>query len=312
MSENQEKLNEQLFNVITNSKDSDEGKLKKVKYLVRLGADVNAKMYGRSVLSMVKEKELGDDWLEFLINKGANEWVIPKEEGLEVSQGFWNDKGDLKSIEEIKELLKKGADVNASNKYGDTALMVAAYNGHLEVVKYLAQNGADVNAKVSYGGTALMKAVIGEHLDVVKYLAECGADLDVKDGAGRTALMMVANWGKLDVVKCLVECGADLEAKDKDGKTALYWAAIFGKLDVVKCLVEHGADLEAKNKDGRTALDIARECEKADCVKFLEKLQPKEVAKKPYEVKVEVLSGEKKNATVKKRGIWQRMFGGRD
>ena len=77
-------------------------------------------------------------------------------------------------------------------------------------------------------------------------------------------------------------------------------------------MVELRADVEAKDKDGRTALDIARECERADCVKFLEKLQPKEVAKKPYEAKVEVLSGEKKNATVKKRGIWQRIFGGRD
>ena len=306
MSDNQEKLNEQLFNVITNSKVSCEGKLKKVKYLVRLGADVNAKMYGRSVLSMVKEKELGDDWVEFLINKGANEWVIPKEEGLELAKGFWNYEVDLKSLEEIKELLKKGADLEARNKYGDTALILAARDGHLEVVKYLAELGADVNAKVSYGGTALMKAAIGEHLDVVKYLAECGADLDVKDEDGRTALMREANWGQLDVVKCLVECGADLDIQDKNGQTALMMAAIWGRLDVVKCLAEHGADLEAKDKDGRTALDIARECEKADCVKFLEELQPKEVAKD------EVLSGKEKSATVKKRGMWQRIFGGRD
>ena len=37
MSTNQEKLNEQLYNVIANSKDSDEARLKKLKYLVRLG-----------------------------------------------------------------------------------------------------------------------------------------------------------------------------------------------------------------------------------------------------------------------------------
>ena len=43
MSTNQEKLNEQLFNVIADEKVSDEARLKKVKYLVYLGADVNAK-----------------------------------------------------------------------------------------------------------------------------------------------------------------------------------------------------------------------------------------------------------------------------
>jgi flagellum-specific peptidoglycan hydrolase FlgJ len=50
----------------------------------------------------------------------------------------------------------------------------------------------------------------------------------------------------------------------------------------------------------------AKGLKKADCVKFLEELQQK------GEPKVEVLSGEEKNAPVRKRGVWQRMFGGRD
>ena len=51
MSNNQEKLNEQLFNVIVDEKDSVEARLKKLKYLVRLGADVNASdKYGRTAL----------------------------------------------------------------------------------------------------------------------------------------------------------------------------------------------------------------------------------------------------------------------
>ena len=50
MSDNQKKLNEQLLNVVLSDKDSDEAKLKKVKYLIRLGADVNAKDCVSSVL----------------------------------------------------------------------------------------------------------------------------------------------------------------------------------------------------------------------------------------------------------------------
>ena len=239
MSDNQEKLNEQLFNVIFDEKASYEARLKKVKYLVRLGADVNAMLYGKSAL--IKALELQDEEvISFLKSKGAKELVISKEEALELGRGFWNDKGDLKSLEEIKELLKKGADLEAKDKYGDTALMRAAFKGQL---------------------------------DVVKCFVELGADLDEKDGVGKTALMIAAAWGKSDVVKYLAECGAGVDASDEEG---------------------------------RTALDIAKYFRNADCVKFLEELHPK------GQPRVVILRGKEKNTTVKKRGIWQRIFGGRD
>ena len=305
MSENQEKLNEQLFNVVADEKVSDEARLKKVKYLVRLGADVNAKLYGKSVLSKAIEQNAGVEVVEFLREKGAIEWVISKEEAKKLSKGFWNDEGDFKSLEEIKSLLKKGADLEAKDGDGETALLMAARRGHIEVVKYLVENGADLEAKDKDGDTALVGAAIWGKLDVVKCLAECGADLEAKDKDGRTALIKAANLVQFDVVKCLAECGADLDVKDEDGRTALMIATCWGELDGVKCLAECGADLEAKDKDGRTVLDIARMWGKTDCVKFLKELQQK------GEAKVEVLSEEEKSDTVKKRGMWQRIFGGR-
>ncbi len=286
MSDNQEKLNEQLFNVVANSKDSDEARLKKLKYLVYLGAHVNTRLYGKSVLSKAIEKEAGAEVQNFLREKGANEWFIPKEEALELSQGFWDDRSNLKSLEEIKELLKKGADVEASNRYGNTALMVAVYNGHLEVVKYLAECGVDLEVKD--GDTALMKAAINGHLDVVKCLAECGADVHQKDRYEQTALVEAATHGHWEVVKCLVELGADLEAQDKNGRTALMKAARDGYLEVVEYLVQNGADLEAKDKYGRTALDTAKYHGRDDCVKFLEEYQKKNLAQKGQSAKMNV------------------------
>ena len=205
MSENQEKLNEQLFNVVADEKASDEARLKKLKYLVRLGADVNTRLYGKSLLSKAIEQNAGVEVVEFLREKGANEWVISKEEALELSRGFWNDKGELKSLEEIKELIKKGADVNAQYKYGETALMTAAYNGEIDVAKCLFENGADVNASSKYGKTALMIAATWGQIEVVKYLAKCGADLEAEDKDGKTALDMAENRKRYDCVEFLEE-----------------------------------------------------------------------------------------------------------
>ena len=197
MSNNQEKLNEQLFNVIADEKVSDEARLKKVKYLVRLGADVNTRLYGKSVLSKAIENGAGAEVQEFLREKGANEWVISKEEVLEVSQGFWSLGV---SVDKVKSLLKKGGDWEVKDENGKTALMKVARCGKLDVVEYMIDNGADVNASSKYG---------------------------------KTALMIAATWGHLDVVKCLAQGGADWEAKDKDGYTALLRAVFIGQLDVV-------------------------------------------------------------------------------
>ncbi len=281
MSTNQEKLNEQLLNVVADEKVSDGARLKKVKYLVRLGADVNARLYGKSVLSKAIEQKAGAQVQNFLRENGANEWVISKEEALEVSQGFWDENGKIKSVEEIKELLKKGADVNASDKYGDTALMVAATLGKLDVVKCLVELGADLEAKDGAGRTALMMVANWGKLDVVKCLAECGADLEAKDMHGRTALMWAATEGQIEVVKYLAECGADVNVKDEwYGETALMKAARDGNLDMVKYLVEEGAQLEVKCENCETAKEVAKNWKRYDCLKFLEEAQKKVSAQK--------------------------------
>jgi len=49
---------------------------------------------------------------------------------------------EIGDLEKVKQLLENGADVNAENKYGLTALMYASYNGHKEVVELLKSYGA--------------------------------------------------------------------------------------------------------------------------------------------------------------------------
>lgn len=79
----------------------------------------------------------------------------------------------LKNKEYIKILLQNGADIDigslGKNK-GNTALMVAAWHGHLDIVEYLVEQGACCNQQDLNGFTPLIKACIRKHPDVVKYL----------------------------------------------------------------------------------------------------------------------------------------------
>ena len=83
----------------------------------------------------------------------------------------------------IDALLTAGADINARDQHGQTALMNAATNGQIEVVRLLADRGADLNHRAKYGLTAAMLAVVRGHVDVVRTLVEAVADLTLR-GSG--------------------------------------------------------------------------------------------------------------------------------
>ena len=89
----------------------------------------------------------------------------------------------------------------------------------------LFENGADVDAKDNEGRTALFWAASNGRVEVVKVLIENGANVDVKDENGKTALHWAALYGHFDVANFLIEKGADVDAKNIYSKTALHWAA---------------------------------------------------------------------------------------
>lgn len=114
-------------------------------------------------------------------------------------------KGD---ILRVNELLAEGADVNAKNNYGVTALMGASFEGRVETVKALLAEGADVNVKDKKGITALMFTSGFGHVEIVKALMDKGADVNAKSKRGSTALMFALKEWRVEIVQLLKKAGA--------------------------------------------------------------------------------------------------------
>ena len=86
-------------------------------------------------------------------------------------------------VETMRELLRAGADINARDRHGQTALMMAAHRGSREMVEMLIGGGADLNVTAKFSLSALMLAITAGHVDVARALARAGADLRIR-GSG--------------------------------------------------------------------------------------------------------------------------------
>ncbi len=152
-------------------------------------------------------------------------------------------RGDVAAV---KAALKGGADVNAAQGDGLTALHLAAQEGNLEITKVLLGAKANVEAKTKIGDyTPLHLATIGARLPVVQALLSAGArPAAVTTTTGVTPLHLAAKAlnGEM-VVKALLEKGAPVNAREaSSGQTALMFAAAYGRAASVKELLAHDAD----------------------------------------------------------------------
>jgi serine/threonine-protein phosphatase 6 regulatory ankyrin repeat subunit B len=167
---------------------------------------------------------------------------------------------------------------------GQTALMLAVWRGNSRAVKALIELGADVNAEDQNGRTALTAAILRGDLyiesmlrdkgaikgdvlvDLIKYAylgdvegikrsIKKGARPNVTDDSGNTPLMVAARRGWLEAVKALLdERGIDTNVSNHDGDSALILAACAGHVEIVEVLLNNGAKLDKRNKLGMTAL----------------------------------------------------------
>ncbi|MFE6645795.1 ankyrin repeat domain-containing protein [Nocardioides sp. NPDC057772] len=195
-------------------------------------------------------------------------------------------------VARARQLIEDGADVNHQDDTQQSAYLIAASEGYVDLLDLTLRNGADINAKDSYDGTALIRAAERGHADIVGRLVQAGIDLDHVNELGWTALHEAVVLGDdgpdaADTVRVLVAAGVDISTKSgRDGKTAfqhaeergfdaivstlrtaservadgdsqLLRAASAGDADSAAAALRGGADLEARDGNRRTPLLLA-------------------------------------------------------
>jgi ankyrin repeat protein len=199
--------------------------------LLDAGANPNAELTGYSVLhalTVVRKPGVGDN--------------DPAPDG----------SGNMTSIELVKKLAAKGANLNARmtkkanlnntrlNEIGATPFMLAALTADAELLKTLAALGADTSLTNVDNSTPLMAA---SGLATRSPGEDAGTESEV-----------------LEAVQVLLDLGADINAVDNNGETAMHSAAYKNLPQVVKFLAAHGARIDVWNKNdkfGWTPLAIA-------------------------------------------------------
>ena len=164
--------------------------------------------------------------------------------------------------------LLKTADANTRDQRDTTPLMYASAFGSIGAMRLLMDAGADVNAINAVGATALMWCA-GD-LAKARLLVEKGADVDARSKLARTPLMVAAAYdGNSEVVKLLIDKGADVSARDKSNSSPFLEAIDANDNRVIRMLIEKGADPNVRTSSGYTPLMIASSYGNLDIMRWL-------------------------------------------
>ncbi|CAH1798924.1 unnamed protein product [Owenia fusiformis] len=177
---------------------------------------------------------------------------IPSRGSLIVEWARLESMRDSMNSDVLKILIdKKEVDINAADQYGDNALIYTVRDNAINCAKLLLDHGANVNAVNNNGKTALMYAAsVNDSVECVNLLIAHGANIDAKDNDGTTALILA----KPECMCILVDKGANVNTANKTGLTALMRATRFSNTAPMEALLDHGADVNACINPGMNTL----------------------------------------------------------
>ncbi len=177
--------------------------------------------------------------------------------------------GDLTAMQTA---LQRGADPNARDAHGATALMFAAgrrgavSSQAAEAVRLLLAHDATVNARAADGSTALILAAAAGNDAGAALLLDAGADPDAQTALGDSALLEATAHGDAGLAMTLLQAGARVDPVDANGETPLLMAIRQAPQRSAKrapyepialALLQGGADPNHSDRNGQTPLSVA-------------------------------------------------------
>lgn len=159
--------------------------------------------------------------------------------------------------------------LEAKNNKGNTPLLSAARNNATGVCEKLIQAGAKIDETNNEGSNALHLAASEGKTRTVEFLAKYKPLLDAQNKNGHTPLMEAAEKGFTGVCEVLLKAGVDSLLQDKNGFNAMHTAVINGKVNIVKVLLIHEKLVNSKTNEGRTPISIAAEKGYSDICEIL-------------------------------------------
>lgn len=161
-----------------------------------------------------------------------------------------------KCIEEVRKCIeifdkKEWSIDQLLDNEGNTYLMIATKNGHLEIIRYLVSQGANIHSINHEKVTVLMKAVESGKLEIVEYFVSEGVNIQAIDENGETAFMKAVELGYLDIVKYLFSKDANINIVNYKGNALMIAISplvqIFtdNHLQIVEFLLQKGVKINA-------------------------------------------------------------------
>lgn len=223
-----------------------------IQYLIDSGADVNARnKNGDSVLYLAvkkNKKDVGD----LLLSRNADIFATNTENNSPLRIA-------LTEGGEVQDWLITSRTLNIVDGSGNTPLHYAAEWNLKEALSSLIQKGANVNAVNSNGESALFSAVKADSPEIIQLLVENGIITDTRsnltrDHLGNTPLHYAVKWNSLNAAQSIISLGFDVNSQNLSGKTALSDSARSGKIEMTQLLIQFGANVNSADISGKTAL----------------------------------------------------------
>lgn len=183
----------------------------------------------------------------------AKEWLDagldPNFMGSRIGSGLmiaaWEGKIELMEL-----FLSRGADIDRSNANGETALALAAWKGRREAVAWLLERGARLNGP-QRSWSALHYAVFAGHKELANALIDRGADIDALSPNGSSVLMMAVYEGHEDLAHRLIDKGVRRSPKNDWGEGALEWAMRFNRLKLARRIADSPEEFKVAASEPR-------------------------------------------------------------